>query len=377
MKINRKTIANYWYYFKVDNILFMLILSVFLFGVIMLYSASSYSSELVIKQLIHISISIAVMLAIAQISPQTIQRIAPFLMSLGIILLIMVILFGVSRGGATRWLDLGIIMFQPSEIIKIILPTTISAILSQKNMPPKLGITLISIGIIAITTILIAIQPDLGTAIIIAGSGIFVLFFAGVNIKVVKNSYINFIIIISTMFSTIFIIWNYLLKEYQQQRILTMLSPELDSLGSGYHIIQSKIAIGSGGLLGRGYGNGTQSQLDFLPEHATDFIFSTISEELGFIGISFLLFLYALIFYRCIVISLQANDTFSKLLSASLTMVFFSYVFINIFMVTGLIPVVGVPLPFISYGGSSILTLMMGFGMIMSIHKHKQPSYLR
>jgi rod shape determining protein RodA len=316
------------------------------------------------------------MFFVAQIPPRILQQLAIFLLILGIVSLLLVFFIGTSRGGATRWLNLGIFMYQPAEMMKIIVPIAIASILSDKILPPRFIPTTITITIILLVAILILKQPDLGTAIIIASSGFFVLFFAGLSIRIFKNHTLNIVVILSSIVGFLAIAWKFVLKEYQQQRILTMFNPERDPLGSGYHIIQSKIAIGSGGMFGKGYGEGTQSQLDFLPEHATDFIYATISEEFGFIGILTLLFMYSLILYRCFKIAWSNNDIFSKLLTSSLTLVFFTYIFINIAMVSGLLPVVGVPLPLVSYGGSSVLTLMIGFGLIMSVQKHKQVAYL-
>jgi len=261
--------------------------------------------------------------------------------------------------------------------MKVIVPIAIASILSEKNIPPRLGPVLLSILAIFSIGFLIYKQPDLGTAILIISSGIYVLFFAGVTIQIFKNIWINLSLISSSILGTLYLVWNYFLLPYQKQRILTMIDPESDPLGSGYHIIQSKIAIGSGGLTGKGYGEGSQSQLDFLPEHSTDFIFSVLAEEMGFVGVILLLFLYGLIIYRSFQISIKSEDNFSKLLGLSLTMVFFTYVAINIAMVAGLVPVVGVPLPLVSYGGSSLLTILAIFGIVMSVNKHKIPGYLK
>jgi rod shape determining protein RodA len=211
---------------------------------------------------------------------------------------------------------------------------------------------------------------------LIGASGFYVLFLSGVRLRIIKNGWLNLGLILSLISAVLFVAWNYLLIDYQKNRILTLINPSSDPLGSGYHILQSKIAIGSGGMFGKGYGEGTQSQLDFLPEHTTDFIFSVLAEELGLFGVLLLLSIYGLIIYRSFVISLKAEDVFSKLLGGSLTLIFFTYVFVNIGMVSGLLPVVGIPLPLVSYGGSSLITLMSSFGIIMSIRKHKTPRYI-
>lgn len=370
-------LRHYWHYFKMDTPLFLMLILLITFGLIVLYSASSASLNTLYKQMFHLFLAISSMLIIAQIPPHHLKHYSPYLMLFGIFLLILVLLFGSSGGGAVRWLDLGFIRFQPSEIMKVIMPIAIASILSDKTMPPKPLPIISSIVAISIIVALIIKQPDLGTAILIGASGFYVLFFSGVSIKLVKNHYINISIIISFIVGIGFIAWNYLLIAYQKKRILTLINPESDPLGAGYHILQSKIAIGSGGLFGKGWMQGSQSQLDFLPEHTTDFIFAVIAEELGFIGVLFLLLLYGAIIYRCFVISYKSGDNFSKLLGASLSLVFFTYIFVNIGMVSGLLPIVGVPLPLVSYGGSSLITLMASFGIIMSIRKHKTPGYLQ
>jgi len=370
-------VNNFFQFFKLDKYLFFLIAITLSFGFIILYTASASSEKLLLLQFRNLAIALIVMLVIAQIPPRILKLYSPYLMALGMILLILVYFFGSYGGGAKRWLDIGIIRFQPSEIMKIIVPIAIASILSKKNIPPRLGPVLISLLAIFLIGFLIYKQPDLGTAILIVLSGIYVLFFAGVRIQIFKNVWINLSAILSSIFGTLYLAWNYFLLPYQKQRILTMIDPESDPLGSGYHIIQSKIAIGSGGINGKGFGAGSQSQLDFLPEHSTDFIFSVLAEEMGFFGVILLLFLYGLIIYRSFQISMKSEDNFSKLLGLSLTMVFFTYVAINIAMVTGLVPVVGVPLPLVSYGGSSLLTILAIFGIVMSVNKHKLPGYLK
>ncbi len=370
-------LRHYWHYFKMDTPLFLLLMTLSGLGLVVLYSASAGSMNLVYKQAIHFALAISAMLVIAQIPPYVLMRFSPYLMLFGIFLLILVLLFGASGGGAQRWLDLGFIRFQPSEIMKVIVPIAIASILSDKTMPPKPLPIFASIAAISFTVLLIAKQPDLGTSLLIGASGVYVLFFSGVRIQILRHKLANIALILSSIAAAGYIAWNYLLMAYQKKRILTLIDPSSDPLGSGYHILQSKIAIGSGGLLGKGFAQGSQSQLNFLPEHATDFIFAVIAEELGFMGVLFLFVVYGLIIYRCFLISIQAGDNFSKLLGASLTLIFFTYIFVNIGMVSGLLPVVGVPLPLISYGGSSLITLMASFGIIMSIRKHKTPRYLQ
>ena len=372
-----KRIYTFYKLFKIDTPLLIFIILLSSLGLMILYSSSGGSLSLVYRQLIHLGLATSVMLVIAQIPPFFLLRSAPILMIIGTILLILVLFFGSSGGGAQRWLDLGFIRFQPSELMKIIVPITIAAILSEKTLPPRALSVIISLITIALVVFLIAKQPDLGTSLLIGASGIYVLFFSGFRIRLVKIIWLNLLILSSLLMGSLYIAWNYLLISYQKNRILTLFNPESDPLGSGYHIIQSKIAIGSGGLTGKGLTNGSQSQLDFVPEQSTDFIFSVLAEEMGFLGFILLIAIYSLIIYRCFSLSLRCEDNFSRLLGSSLTFVFFTYVFVNIGMVSGLVPVVGLPLPLISYGGSSLITLMASFGIIMSIHKHKSPRYLQ
>ena len=372
-----KLTVSFYKFFKVDTPLLILLILLSVFGLLILYSSSGGSINLVYRQLIHLALATSVMLVIAQVPPILMLRFTPILMILGIILLILVLFFGSSGGGAQRWLDVGVVRFQPSELMKIIVPMTIAAILSQKTLPPKPLPVIVSLASVSLVVLLIARQPDLGTSLLIGASGIYVLFFSGVRIVLIKIQWLNILVIFSAFIGGLLFAWNYLLIAYQKRRILTLFNPESDPLGSGYHIIQSKIAIGSGGFTGKGVAKGSQSQLDFVPEQSTDFIFSVLAEEMGFLGFLLLITIYSLIIYRCLSLSLRCEDNFSRLLGASLTFVFFTYVFVNIGMVSGLLPVVGVPLPLISYGGSSLITLMASFGIIMSIHKHKSPRYLQ
>jgi len=372
-----KKIKVFYRFFKIDTPLLVFLVLLSGLGLLTLYSSSDGSLDLVYRQLIHLGLATSVMLVIAQIPPILLMRSAPILMLLGIILLILVLFFGSYGGGAQRWLNLGFIKFQPSEMMKVIVPIAIASILSERTLPPRALPVIISLVGISIVVLLIAQQPDLGTALLIGASGIYVLFFSGFRIRLVKNLWLNLGLIVGIFSGLIYAAWNYLLISYQKNRILTLFNQESDPLGSGYHILQSKIAIGSGGLTGKGITHGSQSRLDFVPEQSTDFIFSVLAEEMGFVGFILLLSIYALIIYRCFNLSLRCEDNFSRLLGASLTFVLFTYVFVNIAMVSGLLPVVGVPLPLISYGGSSLMTLMASFGIIMSIHKHKSPRYLQ
>ena len=334
------------------------------FGLVVLYSASGENLAQVERQALRIVLALGIMLAIAQLNPTTLRRWSPWLYVVGLAMLVAVLAFGHTGKGAQRWLDLGIVRFQPSEMVKLAVPLMIAWYLAENRLPPswqRLGMAAV---MIVVPVLLIAKQPDLGTSLLVASAGVFVLFLAGISWRLIGA-------LIVAVAAAAPVAW-YLMREYQRQRVLTFLDPEKDPLGAGYHIIQSKIAIGSGGLYGKGWLNGTQSQLDFLPERHTDFIFAVLSEEFGLIGVLMLLALYLFIIARGLYIATRAQDSFTRLLAGSLTLVFFVYLFVNTGMVTGLLPVVGVPLPLVSYGGTSLVTLMAGFGMLMSIHTHRR-----
>lgn len=334
-------------------------------GLFVLYSAGDQSTDLITRQLIRLGIGFVIMFAIAQISPAVIQRWAPWIFGIGLIMLVAVLLLGEVGKGAQRWLNLGFFRFQPSEIMKVAVPMMIAWYLAEVVLPPRKRHLVAALTVLILPTLLVAKQPDLGTALLIASSGIFVLLLAGLQWKLIIGSLI-------TLVSSAPLVWNYLLHDYQRQRVLTFINPENDPLGAGYHIIQSTIAIGSGGLYGKGWLNGTQSHLDFLPERSTDFIFAVFGEEFGFLGILLLLAIYGVIIVRGLIIANQAQDTFTRLLAGSLILTFFVYIFVNIGMVTGILPVVGVPLPLISYGGTSMVTLLASFGILMSIQTHRR-----
>jgi rod shape determining protein RodA len=333
-------------------------------GLAILYSAGDQEIGLVQKQLVRLCVGFFSMVILAQIHPDHLKRWSPLLYLIGILMLLAVILFGEEGKGAQRWLDLGLVRFQPSEMFKLTLPMTIAWFLSDKRLPPTLPRLLVAGLLTLIPVLLIAKQPDLGTALLVASAGAFALFLAGLSWYLIGAVGI-------AMAALGPLAW-YLMHDYQRQRVLTFLNPESDPLGTGYHIIQSKIAIGSGGIGGKGWLNGTQSHLEFLPERHTDFIFAVISEEFGLIGVSALLSLYLFIILRGLYIATQAQDTFSRILAGALSLVFFVYLFVNAGMVSGLLPVVGVPLPLISYGGTSLVTILIGFGMLMSIHTHRK-----
>jgi rod shape determining protein RodA len=337
------------------------------YGLFVLYSAGDQSSELVQRQGIRIGIGLMLMIAVAQISPQRLQFWSPWLFGAGVALLVAVLWMGEIGKGAQRWLDLGLVRFQPSELIKLAVPMMLAWFISRRPLPINWLQLLTSSALIAIPTVLIIKQPDLGTALILVAAGVICLFFAGLSWKFITVMTLGGALSIGAVLVKPDIL-DHILLPYQKQRVLTLLDPEQDPLGAGYHIIQSKIAIGSGGVYGKGWLNGTQSHLEFLPERHTDFIFAVLAEELGLAGVVVLLLLYLFVIMRGLYIAVQAPDTFSRLLAGTLALVLFVYVLVNVGMVSGILPVVGVPLPLISYGGTSLVTLMAGFGILMSIH---------
>jgi rod shape determining protein RodA len=349
----------------IDLPLLFLLLLLSLLSFVVLYSAGSQEMSLIVRQAVRVGLALLLMAILAHINPYQLKRYSALLFSIGIALLVAVLIMGHIGKGAQRWLDLGVFRFQPSEMIKITTPMMLAWYLSDHALPLKPQQLLISVILILIPTLLIAKQPDLGTAILVASSGGAVLFFAGL-------SWLFIGIILAAISAAAPIVWHYFLHDYQRARIVTLLNPEADPLGRGYHIIQSKIAIGSGGIYGRGWLGSKQSELEFLPESSTDFIFAVFAEEFGLLGCLGLLTLYLLVIGRCLYIASQAQDTYSRLLAGSLAFTFFVYVFVNIGMVIGILPVVGVPLPLISYGGTSVVTLLAGFGILMSIHTHKK-----
>jgi len=333
-------------------------------GAFVLYSASGNNMGLLIRQFARVGIALVAMLVIAQVNIAWIRRIAPWIYIAGFMMLMLVLVSGESGGGAQRWLNIGV-RFQPSELMKIGVPAMLAWLLHDRPLPPSAGLTFMMLALIGAPVAMIGLQPDLGTAILIALAGAIVIFLAGIGIRVLIAGGIAGLLALPGM-------WYFVMHEYQKQRVLTLLDPESDPLGAGYHIIQSKIAIGSGGAFGKGWLNGSQGQLEFLPERSTDFIFAVIGEEFGFLGVILLLTLYLLIVGRGFYIAAMAQDTFSRLLAGSISFTFFLYVFVNTAMVTGLLPVVGVPLPLISAGGTSLVTLMAGFGILMSIQTHRK-----
>lgn len=331
---------------------------------VILYSASTQNMTVLSRHFMRDCLAFGLMVLLAHVSPYQFKRLSPVLYGVGVFFLVAVLLMGEIGKGAQRWLDLGVFRFQPSEMLKIATPMMIAWYLSEHDLPPQGRVLLGVVSLILVPTLLIAKQPDLGTAILVASSGAAVLFFAGLSWRIV----LSLVVFLSALAP---ILWQFL-HEYQRNRVRMFLNPEADPMGKGYHIIQSKIAIGSGGVSGKGWLGSSQSKLDFLPESSTDFIFAVFAEEFGLFGCLGLIGLYLLIIARCIYISVQAQDTYTRLLAGGLSFTFFVYVFVNIGMVIGILPVVGVPLPLVSYGGTSMVTLLAGFGILMSIHTHRK-----
>ncbi len=349
---------------KLDGPLVLGLALLAVYGQVVLYSASGQDWDAVIRGSIRIGLGAFAMLALAQVKPAFLRRLSPWLYAAGIVLLLVVDLVGYIGKGAQRWLDLGIVRFQPSEIMKLAVPMMCAWYLRERALPPDGKSLVVLLAIIAVPAGLTVLQPDLGTGMLITIAGVLVVLLAGLQWQIIAG--------MGAMGALG--AWGgwFLLHDYQRQRVMTFLDPQTDPLGAGYHIIQSTIAIGSGGVFGKGYLNGSQGQLEFLPERSTDFIFAVIGEELGFVGLTILLLLYLLVVARAIFLATQTQDTFARLLSGSLALIFFVYVFINAGMVSGILPVVGVPLPLVSYGGTSMVTLLAGFGILMSLYSHKK-----
>ncbi|HEY6483263.1 MAG TPA: rod shape-determining protein RodA [Steroidobacteraceae bacterium] len=334
------------------------------FGLIVLYSASGQNVGTIIRTIGRLALGTVAMLVLAQVNPNFLRRTSPWLFAVGIFLLLIVYAMGHIGKGAQRWLDLGIIRFQPSELMKLAVPMTCAWFLHERPLPPSWTSLLILAALIFLPVGLVAIQPDLGTAALIAVAGALVIVMAGLSVRFMAA-------LMGLAAAGAWFGWSFM-HDYQRKRVLTFLDPQTDPLGAGYHIIQSQIAIGSGGVFGKGWMNGSQAQLDFLPERSTDFIFAVIGEEFGLLGQGLLLMLYLFVVGRALYLSTQTQDTFARLLAGSLALTFFVYVFINAGMVSGLLPVVGVPLPLVSYGGTSMVTLLAGFGILMALYSHRK-----
>lgn len=351
-------------YRRIDAQLLVAILAVCTLGLFVLYSASGQSEEVVTSQAIRLGAGLVIMFLIAQAPPDWYRVAAPWLYIAGIAMLGLVWLLGDSAMGAQRWLDLGFVRFQPSEIIKLAVPLSVAAYFHDQPLPPSLPDIMVAAIIVAIPAALVGLQPDLGTALLIIVAGAFVLYLAGLRWRII-------LLIALLAAATAPLLW-YNMYDYQQERVLTFLNPARDPAGAGYHITQSKIAIGSGGMFGKGWLHGSQAHLNFLPESDTDFVFAVYAEETGLLGVLALMALYSFIVVRGLRIAARSQDTFQRLIAGSISLTFFIYVFVNIGMVIGLLPVVGVPLPLISYGGTSMVILLAAFGMLMSINTHRK-----
>ncbi|MYD99168.1 MAG: rod shape-determining protein RodA [Gammaproteobacteria bacterium] len=350
---------------QVDPWLVFALCAILVFGLVVLNSAAQQDSAVVTNQALRVGIALVAMVIAAQVDPHTYLRWAPTLYVAGIVLLVIVLLVGTIAKGSQRWLDLpGLPRFQPSEIMKIAVPLVIAWYLHDRPLPPGPKHLLVAVVLLAVPAGLIALQPDLGTSVMVAFGGLAVIVMSGLRWRFIAAA-------LGLMAAAAPALW-FVLRDYQKRRVLTFLNPEADTQGAGWNIIQSKIAIGSGGVEGKGLFNGTQSRLDFLPESHTDFILAVIGEELGLRGMTLLLLLYLVVVARALFMATRATETFGRLAASSLTLVFFGYVFVNIGMVSGLLPVVGVPLPLVSYGGTSAITLLVGFGIVMAIHTHRR-----
>jgi rod shape determining protein RodA len=349
---------------KLDGPLLIGLGLVSVYGLIVLYSASGQSVGTVLRQVAHLGLGALAMLILARVNPNFLRRSAPWLYAFGIALLIVVAGIGVIGKGAQRWLNLGIMRFQPSEVMKLAVPMMCAWYLHERPLPPSVPSLLLLTTLILVPSGLVVLQPDLGTGALIMMGGALVVIMAGLQVRIMAA-------LAGLGGLAAFVGWHFL-HDYQRKRVLTFIDPQTDPLGAGYHIIQSTIAIGSGGMFGKGWTNGSQAQLEFLPERSTDFIFAVIGEEFGMLGLVVLLLLYAFIVGRAIYLASQTQDTFARLLAGSLALTFFVYVFINAGMVSGLLPVVGVPLPLVSYGGTSMVTLLAGFGILMSLYSHRK-----
>jgi rod shape determining protein RodA len=347
----------------IDFPLLIITLAIMAIGLATVHSATIDGNQRMMSQAGNMGVALVIMWFVSRLPPQTLMRYAIPLYVIGLILLVAVFLFGIKINGARRWLSLGFTRIQPSEIMKIAMPLMLAWYFQKYEATLSIKHFIVAALLLIIPFALIAKQPDLGTALLVGGAGFFVIFFAGLPWKVIVG-------LMATAGAAAPMLWN-ALHDYQRRRIMTLIDPTTDPLGSGYHIIQSTIAIGSGGPFGKGYLNGTQTHLEFIPEKHTDFIFAVYSEEWGLMGNVLLIFLYTLLIGRGLMIATAAPTLFSRLLAGAITISFFTYAFINMGMVSGILPVVGVPLPFMSYGGTALVTLFLGVGMLMSIHTHR------
>lgn len=348
--------------YGVDPVLLLLLLVLMGFGLAILYSASGQNMAMILRQSVHYAVGSAAMIALTFVRRDTLYQVTPFVFAFAALMLLAVLLLGTGAKGAQRWLDLpGLPRFQPSELMKLALPAMVAWWLTRRPLPPRALDVLIAFILVALPVGLIVIQPDLGTSLLIAASGFFVLFLAGLSWKLMGS-------LMALGLASLPVLWA-LMYDYQKRRVMTLLDPTSDPLGAGWNTLQAMTALGSGGISGKGFLSGTQAQLKFLPESHTDFIVAVIGEEFGFVGMAILVCLYALILARALVLTARADHSFGRLVSGSITLTFFIYVFVNIGMVSGILPVVGVPLPLVSYGGTSVVSLLIGFGILMAMQR--------
>ena len=360
---------DFWQRLHLDWPLLLLAYLMLVMGTVVLYSASEQGSHLY-RQLVFAGIGTVIMVVVAQIPPAVMQRWSYLAYLAGLVSLVLVLVIGNDAKGAQRWIDLGFISFQPSEAIKLGLPLAVAAFLANRVLPPKFLHILIALGLIVVPVALVLLQPDLGTGLLVAACGFTVLFLAGLRWRYLIGGFLLMLVSLPA-------VWAFVLHDYQKQRVLTMFNPEADKLGAGWNIIQSTTAIGSGGWSGKGWMAGTQSHLDFLPESHTDFIIAVLAEEFGFRGVLVLLAGYCLLLVRGYWISYNAKTTYSRLVAGAITTMIFVYVFVNMGMVSGILPVVGVPLPLLSYGGTSLLSMFAAFGILMAIATEREHLHSR
>ena len=347
-----------------DGPLLIALLFLSALGLVVIFSASDQDWDVMMRQAIRLGVSLVAMVILAQVSPETLRRLSPHLFLIGLVALLGVLFVGVTAKGAQRWLDLGLVRFQPSELMKLAVPMAVAWLLTRGRLPPGFTMVLAAVMVALVPAGLVVVQPDLGTAIMLMVSGMIVVFLGGIRWR-------HIMMLFAALAALAPFLW-LRLDGYQQQRILTLFDPFADPLGSGYQTIQAQIAIGSAGVWGKGWLEGSQSHLEFIPERSTDFIFAVFAEEFGLIGVLMLVVLYLFIVGRCLVMAYHTRETYSRLLMGALALTFFFYLFVNLGMVSGILPIVGVPLPLVSYGGTSMLTLMAGFGMIMGMHARRR-----
>jgi len=347
-----------------DGPLLIALLFLSALGLVVIFSASDQDWDVMTRQAIRLGVSLVAMVILAQVSPETLRRLSPHLFLIGLVALLGVLFVGVTAKGAQRWLDLGLVRFQPSELMKLAVPMAVAWLLTRGRLPPGFTMVLAAVMVTLVPAGLVVVQPDLGTAIMLMVSGMIVVFLGGIRWR-------HIMMLFASLAALAPFLW-LRLDGYQQQRILTLFDPFADPLGSGYQTIQAQIAIGSAGVWGKGWLEGSQSHLEFIPERSTDFIFAVFAEEFGLIGVLMLVVLYLFIVGRCLVMAYHTRETYSRLLMGALALTFFFYLFVNLGMVSGILPIVGVPLPLVSYGGTSMLTLMASFGMIMGMHARRR-----